>query len=99
MKKILYLSKGAECLIISDSSNATVKSIPFTAITEFSKHRGSLNDYLIIKVDNREAKIYYDMVHTPDTTDINDLFETIWGWIYTDTAPTMAPTTAAGTTA
>lgn len=99
MKKTLYLSEGAECLIISNSTNERVSSIPYDAITELSKHKGAVSDFLIIKTGVRETKIYFDMVNTPDTDDIHELFETVWGWLYTDTAPTMAPTTAAGTTA
>lgn len=101
MNKYLILEEGDDCIIMRNASLATMKTIPYTAITQLTlKHapeRGGTgekawSDFIVIRADGAETVIPYDGVLTPDEDDVDALFGVIWGWVYDDAAPTATPT-------
>lgn len=101
MNKYLILEKGANCIIMRNASLATMKTISYDTISQLTmKHapvRGATgekawSDFIVIMADGVETVIPFDGVLTPEEDNVDDLFGTIWGWVYTDAAPTPTPT-------
>ena len=97
MAKKLILEEGSDAIIIYTEELTNMKTIPYAAITGLSMHKSpkkvddpkdDLSDFIIIKADNRETRIDFDKVLTPDEADVEALFAEIWSWVYTDTMPT-----------
>ena len=106
MAKTVVLEEGADCIIIRSTDSSTIKTIPYTSITQFDKRpapggpsgSGSMDGFLLIRSDGRETKINFDTVLTPAEADLDALYAEVYSWVYSDAAPTAAPTTAATTT-
>lgn len=106
MAKIIVLEEGADCITIRNSGSTSIKTIPYTAIEQLDKRypmdappdSSDMGGYIIILSGERETKIYYDQVLTPSVASLDALYSEIWSWVYSDAAPTPAPTTAAPTT-
>lgn len=103
MKKYLILSEDDNSMTITNRGNTLTFAIQYIDIESCNKvvlsdqtkeKLPNMSDYVVLKMTSgKEIKLNYEEILSPDFTDFDEMYSTIYTWIYGSTPPT--PTTPA----
>jgi hypothetical protein len=101
MKKFLILSEDDNAMTITNRNGTLTSAIQYIDVEECSKivlseqtkeKLPNMSDYVLLRLSSgREIKLNYSEILSPDFLDIDEMYITIYTWIYGSTPPT--PTT------